>query len=106
MTKEHEGLPVKGYQPQSQGAVDLVNEHKVMEEHLLQRLDDLTTLANTQAGVGEKQVVDRRWIAIAATHFQEGFMALNRAVFQPARLILGKDPIPENKQDEKGWPDA
>lgn len=27
--------------------------------------------------------VDKRWVSIARTHFQQGFMALNRAVFQP-----------------------
>lgn len=34
---------------------------------------------------------DQRWIAIARTHFQEGFMALNRAVFQPQRIELPED---------------
>lgn len=28
-------------------------------------------------------VFDLRWLAIATTHFQEGFMALRRAVEQP-----------------------
>jgi len=34
---------------------------------------------------------DPRWLAIARTHFQEGFMALNRAVFQPTRIKLPED---------------
>ena len=86
MSETHPGLPVQGYRPQSQDAIDLVNEHKVIEEHILRRLDDLVTLANTQAGAGVPQVVDRRWLAVAKTHFEEGFMALNRSIFQPGRI--------------------
>ena len=34
---------------------------------------------------------DKRWLAIAQTHFNEGFMALARAVFQPQRIKLPED---------------
>ena len=76
---EHQGLPVHGYQPQSTAAVDVVNENKVLEERVLRRIDDL---------VG---VVDGRWLAIARTKIEEGFMAMNRAVFQPKRIDLPED---------------
>jgi hypothetical protein len=74
----HSGLPVAGYQTQSQSRVDQVNGHKVMEERLLRIIDYLQ-----QSGMG-----DPRWLAIAKTDLEKGFMALNRAVFQPARIDL------------------
>lgn len=79
---EHQPLPVKGYSAQSSAAVEVVNENKVLEERVLRRIDDL---------VG---VVDGRWLAIARTHIEEGFMAMNRAVFQPKRIALPEDTTP------------
>ncbi|MFE1598200.1 Acb2/Tad1 domain-containing protein [Methylobacterium sp. ID0610] len=80
MTDQHQGLPVAGYRPQNDANVALVNEHKAMEERLLRQLDRLQ-------GTGH----DDRWLAIARTHIQEGFMALNRAVFRPGRVSLPED---------------
>ena len=73
-----QGLPVAGYQPQPDTAIDLVNANKVAEERLLRTLD----------GMGN---YDRRWVAIARTHFEQGFMAMNRAIFQPSRITLPED---------------
>ena len=70
---------VSGYTTQSQERVKQVNLNKMMEERLLRELDQLR-----QSGCDGP--VDQRWIAIAGTHFQEGFMAMNRAIFQPRRL--------------------
>jgi hypothetical protein len=75
----HEGLPVAGYRPQSTAAVDLVNANKQLEEQCLRMLDSL---------VGK---VDPRWLAIGRTQIEQGWMAVNRAVFQPARLKLPED---------------
>jgi len=83
MPDKHEGLPVKGYQPQSQGAVDTVNEHKLTEERLLRHLDQMMSKG--------EHVYDGRWLAIAKNHFEQGFMALNRAVFKPGRVKLPED---------------
>lgn len=69
--------------PPSDEKVALVNEFKRDEERLLRKIDALGS-----QGPGEPFAVqhDPRWAAIARTHIQEGFMALNRAVFQPKRL--------------------
>lgn len=85
---EHKGLPVAGYQPQSDEKVALVNRFKEMEERLLREIDALGS-----SGPGEPFSVqhDPRWASIARTHFQEGFMALNRSVFQPGRIALPED---------------
>lgn len=75
---KHEGLPVASYQPQSEERVGRVNKNKQLEEHLLQLMDDM---------VGS-QAFDQRWLNIARTHIEQGFMALNRAVFRPQRVQL------------------
>lgn len=77
----HQGLPVAGYRPQSAEAVELVNSFKADEERLLRRLDGMSD-------------ADQRWLAIARSHFEQGFMALNRAIFRPGRIRL-----PEDDQD-------
>lgn len=65
---------ITGYQQQSQQKIDAVNTTKGIENDLGRWLKQL------QADVED---VDGRWVSIARTHFQQGFMALNRAVFQP-----------------------
>lgn len=100
---------VAGYTAQPDAKVALVNEFKVDEERLLRKLDALEKgqtfrFMNADTGlpelpgaghmtyVEEKGVdADKRWLAVARTHFQEGFMALNRAVFQPQRIKLPED---------------
>lgn len=79
---EHQGLPVQGYRPQSDEAVSKVNGFKQQEERLLRELDMMRNNAD----------YDQRWLAVARTHFEEGFMALNRSVFRPMRVGLPEDP--------------
>ena len=83
MDTEHEGLPVKGYKPQSSRNIAVVDEHKIMEEHLLRRIEDLEASVDPDC--------DPRCLSIARTTFQEAFMWLNRAVFKPARVDLPED---------------
>lgn len=75
---EHAGLPVAGYRPQSTEAVDLVNSFKAAEERLLRELDALA----------KSEAIDKRWLAIGRTAIEQGFMAVNRSVFRPARVTL------------------
>lgn len=35
--------------------------------------------------------LDQRFVSMAVSHFQEGFMCLNRAIFQPTRIKLPED---------------
>ena len=113
---EQHSLPVAGYTAQSDAKVALVNEFKVDEERLLRKLDALSKPATKQVlapvqsgtnGVVWKPVegVDLRWLAITQTHFQEGFMALNRAVFQPQRISLPEnDPTVNEALNRMGLP--
>lgn len=68
--------PVAGYRQLSPAEVGLANQNKLMEELILRQAEV----------VRATEGVDGRWASIAITHFQEGFMALNRAIFQPQRL--------------------
>lgn len=87
---DHEGLPVEGYVPQSGERVALVNKNKQTEERLLRRIDAMMKAEGPEGGVTFGQpAYDRRWLAIARTRIEEGFMALNRAVFRPQRIDLG-----------------
>ena len=78
---DNEGLPVRGYKPQSDEAVELVNQNKVTEEMLLRLMDDMKG----------SDAIDQRWLAIARTQIEQGFMALNRAIFRPQRVDLDDD---------------
>jgi hypothetical protein len=83
----HNGLPVSGYQPQSEKNVELVNHFKELEERLLREIDVMRDTMRAHR-------FDQRWLSIAQTHFQQGFMALNRSVFQPSRIRLPGDEKP------------
>lgn len=78
---DHKPLPVEGYRPQSETNVELVNLNKKLEETLLRALDKFQT----------DSAVDKRWLAIGRTHIEQGFMAINRSIFQPARVKLEGD---------------
>lgn len=78
---DHAGLPVAGYQPQSDDKVRIVNRAKELEERLLRHLD----------GLKGRSDIDQRMIAIAVTGIQEACMWANRAVFQPSRITLPED---------------
>lgn len=75
-------LKVHGYTAQSQAKQDLVNSYKILEERVLRALE-----IENSAEIS----VDPRWRSIAITHIQQGFMAMNRAIFQPKRIALPED---------------
>jgi hypothetical protein len=85
------GLPVAGYTPQPSTNIEEVNINKRLEEEVLQRLDDLqrTVVPRVPAGWDQTSpLCDARWLAIARTHIEQGFMAANRAIFRPQRVKL------------------
>lgn len=77
----HSPLPVAGYSDQPQSNVDLVNANKQLEEQVLRQLDAMADLPS----------IDKRWLAIARTNIEQGFMAANRAVFKPGRVSLDEE---------------
>jgi hypothetical protein len=70
---------IAGYTAQSQKKLAQVNFHKMLEERILREIETLE-------GTGCDGPCDPRWLRIAATHMQEGFMALNRSIMNPKRL--------------------
>jgi hypothetical protein len=84
MPNDHQGLPVAGYRPQSDDRVALVNANKEIEERVLRQLDDILT---------NRSDIDRRWLAIGRTSIEQGFMAVNRSIFQPGRVALPEDVV-------------
>ena len=72
------GLPVAGYRPQPARALELVNANKLVEERVLRILDELAAMPD----------LDKRWLAIGRTEIERGFMAINRAIFQPSRVEI------------------
>ncbi|WP_276122698.1 Acb2/Tad1 domain-containing protein [Pararhizobium qamdonense] len=82
VVERHTGLPVKGYTPQSEENVALVNRAKELEERVLRQVDKI------KAAGGQ---YDQRFVAMALSHLQVGFMLLYRGVFQPERINLPED---------------
>lgn len=75
------GLPVSGYRPQHDEAVQLVNLNKDIEERCLRAIDALSLMAT----------IDKRMLAIGRTNLEQAFMWINRAIFQPSRIKLPED---------------
>lgn len=102
---ENQHRQIKGYRDLTQTEIDLMNEVKAKGAELGALLDrvqqhlDLQASKNAEAirveamrGIsnGAREENDRRtraepdrWHHIAMTHFQEGLMALTRAIAQP-----------------------
>lgn len=64
---------IQGYRDLFDSEIDAINEVKRAEEQL----------ANVWTKVREGSTVDRRWLAVARTHFEEGFSALVRSIARP-----------------------
>jgi len=68
---------IKGYRDLTQDEINLMNEAKELAEKVggfIHKLEDESD---------RNLMLDRRWIAIAKTDLQKGFMALVRAVARP-----------------------
>ncbi|WP_452441004.1 Acb2/Tad1 domain-containing protein [Nocardiopsis flavescens] len=64
---------IRGYQPQSQEKIDLVNTNKLLENQVGSVLNDLA----------QRDDVDQDMLRRARESLQVGFMLANRAVLQP-----------------------
>lgn len=73
--------PVARYRPLQERNVALVNANKHAEERILLTVDELQ----------QDPDVDKRWLALARTQLEQGFMALNRSIFKPTRVVLPED---------------
>ncbi len=71
---------IKGYRDLSQAEIDLINEGKALAETVGVFMDKLEKSDFAQT---KEQEPDRRWLAIARTDLQKGFMALIRSIAKP-----------------------
>lgn len=71
---------IKGYRELSQAEIDVMNEIKSAGAQIGALVEKLRTMNGVPAGAA---AIDQRWIAIGATHLQQGFMALTRGVARP-----------------------
>jgi hypothetical protein len=76
---KHTDETVIGYRPQPQYKVDLVNTNKEIEGRIMNVIASLAEAAGIKP-----DEIDARMLAIAKTNIEQGFMWLNRAIFQPA----------------------
>jgi len=80
---ENQHKQIKGYRDLTQEEIDLMNEGKELAEKCG---DYIMKLQNLSVPVPEGSAeieADKRWISIAQTHLQQGFMAAIRSVARP-----------------------
>jgi hypothetical protein len=84
---ENQHRKITGYRELTQEEIDLMNEIKAKGIELQSLIEKVhTTNANPVDDAMKEQVQASeayRWAAVARTHFQEGCMALTRAVAKP-----------------------
>lgn len=64
---------IKGYRDLSQQEIDLINEGKALAEQVGEYIAKLAFI----------EVADPRWVSIARTDLQTGFMAAIRSIAKP-----------------------
>ena len=73
---ENQHRKIKGYRELSQTEVDDMNAIKA-------KANEVGVLIEALGQSGDDNKYDARWVAIAKTDLQKGFMALTRAVAKP-----------------------
>lgn len=70
---------IKGYRDLTQEEINLMNEAKELAE----RVGELVAKLSASDAVPTEAGIDQRWLAIAKTDLQKGFMSLIRSIAQP-----------------------
>lgn len=76
-------IPLDGQSPPEPTIQDLAAQAETLESQLL----GVIRLMQRQTGPRRGLDADGRWLAIAATHVEQGVMALNRAVYRRAYYV-------------------
>lgn len=77
-TKKHSG-PIKTYRELTPCEISVINEFKELENQLGQSIARVRLLQENNPDIE----LDPRWVSIARTQLQQGFMSLNRSVAKP-----------------------
>lgn len=72
---------ILGYTSVSEDTATSVNENKQLEEIIVRRIEAFQKDPNT----------DKRQLALSATHIEDAFMHMNRALYKPTRVKLPGD---------------
>jgi len=70
---ENQHKKIKGYRDLSQQEIDDMNESKELAAQVGNLIEKLESINS----------IDKRWLAIAKTDLQKGFMSLVRSIAQP-----------------------
>ena len=70
---ENQHRKITGYRELSQQEIDDMNAVKAMARDVGAMIEELQ----------QNKGLDQRWVAIAKTHLQQGFMAATRSIAQP-----------------------
>ena len=73
---ENQHRHITGYRELNPTEIDMMNAVKCMAE----KVGALVDLLDVAEGYAD---IDKRWVAIARTELQQGFMALTRAIARP-----------------------
>ena len=76
---ENQDQKIKGYRDLSQDEIDSMNKVKETAEQVGKLLSEVEALNHATGG----HAVDLRWVSIARTDLQKGFMALTRSIARP-----------------------
>lgn len=79
---EGDKAKIVGYIPQSDEQIKWINYLKTKEIEIVEDFDNMLSAPFSFEGCAPISA-DKRWLAIAKTHIQEGFMAATRAVARP-----------------------
>ncbi len=74
---------IKGYRNLEDWEVTLINMAKDMESKVLSFISEISDTTSLSSLDAIKLCPDPRWLAIAKTDLQKGFMALVRAIAKP-----------------------
>lgn len=78
---ENQHRAITGYRELNQEEVDLMNKAKALGNQVGEFLEGLDEAVEVSEG---KIELDPRWVAVAKTDLQKGFMALIRAIAKPS----------------------
>lgn len=76
---ENQHRHIKGYRELSQAEIDAMNQVKEVAEQVRSLISQIEGLNHDTAN----HAIDLRWLNIAKTDLQKGFMFLTRAIAQP-----------------------
>lgn len=76
---ENQHRHIKGYRELTAVDISKMNEVKALAEEVGDLINGLETASALPRGMEP----DKRWLAIAKTQLQQGFMALTRAIAKP-----------------------